>query len=991
VACCLIGHFIARGLALGLKPNPLLDPAWYAARLGGNHDAEAGLRHFVLHGDREGRAASALFSGESYLALNPDVRRSGEPAPAHYLRCGRSEGRDYASVSPMSAPPLPDGGGQPAGRAAGQGGGAEAAFRGHYLEHAGDECSIWRLLFDPAFYMAQLGEDEAAETDLSGAFGHFVRRMAGGKPEMRTSAYFDPHWYRAKYPSMADGIGKDWLCALHHYMANGTPTEFDPLPGFSEAAYLERYPDVAAAVGAGSHRNGYEHFLTSGVFELRSPASGINLKNYVSSHASVRDDLEAGRSRDAFAHLLQIGSGQGLAVEAMGECPAEERGAKLLFRARAENMALLAARQPFDFTLEGPPALSVIMVLHNQLALSLMAIGSLRQNHPGPIELILADSGSDDGTRHIGRFVRGATILRFESNIGFVLACNAALVSARGPCVLLLNNDVELAPGAVAAALRRLGSDPLAGAVGGKVIRTHGKLQEAGCIVWRDGATQGYMRDASPLAPEANFVRDVDHCSGAFLLVRAGLLERLGGFEAEYAPAYYEDTDLCMRITQAGFRVVYDPSVVVYHHEYGSAASFRDVEVQSARSRAVFVRRHADALRARHIADRNVEVFARSAQSGQRRLLFIDDRIPLRVLGSGFVRSNDLIGIMAELGFHVTVFPVNEARSDMAGIYADMPETAEVMHDRSLDSLAEFLASREGYYDTVWVARTHNLDLAAGMLERHCTGKAKPPRIVLDSEAIAAEREAVRVAVSGCAAADTDAAVLHEFRNAALCQRIVATSQREADILGRLGFADVAVIGHMLGVRPTARPFADRSGILFVGAVHDMGSPNYDSLCWFVDEVLPLVEESLGWETRLTVVGHVSGDATLERFRGHCRLTLRGEVADTEPLYNAHRVFVAPTRFAAGLPYKVYEAASSGLPVVATELLRRQTGWENGREMLSADASDPALFARQILSVYRDAGLWQHLRDHAAARLLAENGRDAYVKALRGVLGGARD
>jgi hypothetical protein len=59
--------------------------------------------------------------------------------------------------------------------------------------------------------------------------------------------------------------------------------------------------------------------------------------------------------------------------------------------------------------------------------------------------------------------------------------------------------------------------------------------------------------------------------------------------------------------------------------------------------------------------------------------------------------------------------------------------------------------------------------------------------------------------------------------------------------------------------------------------------------------------------------------------------------------------------------------------------------------MLSADASDPALFARQILSVYRDAGLWQHLRDHAAARLLAENGRDAYVKALRGVLGGARD
>ena len=56
-------------------------------------------------------------------------------------------------------------------------------------------------------------------------------------------------------------------------------------------------------------------------------------------------------------------------------------------------------------------------------------------------------------------------------------------------------------------------------------------------------------------------------------------------------------------------------------------------------------------------------------------------------------------------------------------------------------------------------------------------------------------------------------------------------------------------------------------------------------------------------------------------------------VADTEPLYAAHRLFVAPARFAAGAPYKVYEAASFGLPVVATELLREQLGWEDGLEL----------------------------------------------------------
>ena len=185
----------------------------------------------------------------------------------------------------------------------------------------------------------------------------------------------------------------------------------------------------------------------------------------------------------------------------------------------------------------------------------------------------------------------------------------------------------------------------------------------------------------------------------------------------------------------------------------------------------------------------------------------------------------------------------------------------------------------------------------------------------------------------------------------------------------------------------TPRPFAERAGMLFVGAIHDQDSPNYDSLCWFVDEVLPLVEEALGWETRLTIAGYTTEAVDLERFRGHSRVTLRGTVADTEPLYDSHRVFVAPTRFAAGTPYKVHEAASFGLPVVATELLRRQIGWENGREMLAAEASDPALFAQHIVSLYRDPALWERLRNQAAERLRAENARELYERALRDVLG----
>ena len=188
-----------------------------------------------------------------------------------------------------------------------------------------------------------------------------------------------------------------------------------------------------------------------------------------------------------------------------------------------------------DFSCAGTPAVSVILLLRDRFPLTLMALGSLRASLAGDIELILIDAGSTDDTQRIGRFVRGARVLRFATELDFVRGANAALNCASADAVLFMDSAVELAPGALAAALKRLRSDPRIGAVGGKLLRAHGRLEAAGGIVWRDGTTLGYLRDASPLAAEANFVRDVDFCSAAFLLLRADLLRRIGGFDESFA------------------------------------------------------------------------------------------------------------------------------------------------------------------------------------------------------------------------------------------------------------------------------------------------------------------------------------------------------------------------------------------------------------------------------------------------------------------------
>lgn len=856
----------------------------------------------------------------------------------------------------------------------------------HYLRYGDQSGRSGHILFDPTLYVTELtdrGRQAAAE---SGCFTHYLRSLPMQSPEPRTTIYFDPSWHMAAWEQEEEpDESREWLCALHHYLCNDTPTAFDPLREFSERYYLGRYGDVAEAVESGKYRNGYEHFLARGQQELRSPNWMIDLADYVSLDR-MTGGADRTVSRDAFVHYLTSDRKQNALSQQLVPQPVSAEAGRLLFRRKAEVLQPVLGRQNLDFSFQGRAELSVIMVLHNQFPLTLMAIESLRKNFTGAMELILIDSGSTDETRHIGRYISGAQIWRFEQNLGFIRSCNAALTFVTADFVLYLNNDVELVSEAIATALRQLRQNPRVGAVGGKIVSCHGLLQEAGSIIWRDGTTSGYLRGASPLTPEGNFVRTVDYCSAVFLLTRTDLVRQLEGFDDSFAPAYYEDADLCVRMAKAGYSVLYDPSIVVFHYEHGSATDAGAPAAAMSANLQVFVQKHADYLNHQPVRDDRQAGLPRFDASDSKRILFVEDTVPLRAIGSGFTRSNDIVRIMASLGYKVTIFPVNGSHFDIARVYGDIPESIEVLHDRSIDNLREFLKQRQDSFGAVWVARTHNLRAVWPALAPVLAASDDPPFVVLDTEAIEAKRTAWLQTLKGGQGPDLKAAIGAELELANVCRTVVAVSEEEAGMLRDLGCRNVAVLGHMCTVAPTPRAFSERAGMLFVGAIHHQDSPNYDSLEWFVDAVLPLVEKALGWETRLTVVGYVAPGVSLNRFEAHTRITLRGPVENTETVYNQHRIFVAPTRYAAGLPFKIYEAASFGIPVVTTELLRSQMNWENERDLLSASSSHPELFAEHIVNLYRDETLWQRIRANALDRLRRENSREQYAEKIADIL-----
>jgi GT2 family glycosyltransferase len=321
-----------------------------------------------------------------------------------------------------------------------------------------------------------------------------------------------------------------------------------------------------------------------------------------------------------------------------------------------------------------------------------------------PTEVIVVDNASTDATHALLGRLDGAQVQFNEENVHFLRAVNQALKSARGKHVLLLNNDTLIKEDAIATAARLLDEDPSIGAVGAKIVLLDGTLQEAGSIVWSDGVCQGYGRGQDPKSSEFEFRRDVDYCSAAFLMLRATLFSALGGFDEAFAPAYYEETDICMRIRAAGYRVVYEPSVEVRHFEFGSSASSAPAMALQARNHETFRKRHALALARFHYPRGSSELRARSA-SAESRILIIEDRAPFPYLGSGYPRAAMLLAEIVGNGWFVTFYPMVAPEVDLEELRLTFPAGVEFVADRGSERLAAFLRERAGCYDAALVSR----------------------------------------------------------------------------------------------------------------------------------------------------------------------------------------------------------------------------------------------------------------------------------------------
>ena len=136
--------------------------------------------------------------------------------------------------------------------------------------------------------------------------------------------------------------------------------------------------------------------------------------------------------------------------------------------------------------------------------------------------------------------------------------------------IVFLNNDTQVTHGWLERLIDTAYRSDRIAMVGPKLVYPDGRLQEAGSEIFQDGSARAYGKFEDPTDPRFDQLREVDYCSAACLFAKRSFLNRVGGFDRRYAPAYYEDADLGLAARAAGFKVLYEPRSVVVHHEYST-------------------------------------------------------------------------------------------------------------------------------------------------------------------------------------------------------------------------------------------------------------------------------------------------------------------------------------------------------------------------------------------------------------------------------------
>lgn len=597
------------------------------------------------------------------------------------------------------------------------------------------------------------------------------------------------------------------------------------------------------------------------------------------------------------------------------------------------------------------PRVSVIIPAHGELPYTLACLRSImRHGAIATFEVIVVDDASPDDSAKALAGIVGLRLIVNPYNLGFIGSCNTGADAARGEFLLFLNNDTQVTPGWLDALLRCFDQRTDCGIAGSRLVYPDGRLQEAGGLVFGDGTCWNTGRFEPRDALAWRYRRETDYVSGASLLIRRELFQHVGGFDARYAPAYYEDTDLAFTVRKHGLRVYYEPASVVIHCEGISAGTdpTRGMKRHQLLNQATFVDKWAAELSTQPPAGTPLERAIRWRSRG--RVLVVDAMTPEPTRDSGSLRLHAILQLLDEQRWSATFIP-DDGRASTAEIAA----LGELGCETWLGNVPVWLRKHGRELHAVILCRHTVAGQYSALVRRH----APQAKLLFDTVDLHFLREGRAADLDGSAVLAHQAATSRRNELALIAHSDVSfvVSPHEKALLARLlPQAHVELLSNIHPVHGCWQPYAGRADLLFIGGYGH--PPNSDAIRWIASEILPQLRQAIPG-IRLHVFGDMPDAA--RRSLTTPGLELHGRVTDLTPWMDSCLASLAPLRFGAGVKGKINLSMSHGLPVIATTIAVEGMQLSDGTNVLVAD--DVAAFVDAVRRLAHNEALWRQLSE----------------------------
>jgi glycosyltransferase involved in cell wall biosynthesis/GT2 family glycosyltransferase/ADP-heptose:LPS heptosyltransferase len=220
---------------------------------------------------------------------------------------------------------------------------------------------------------------------------------------------------------------------------------------------------------------------------------------------------------------------------------------------------------------------SIIIPVLNNLQLTQQCLQYIWENTlPGSFEVIVIDNGSNDGTDQFLRQEEKAGRIRLISNkenLGFAKASNQGAKIAQGEYLIFLNNDTKVQPGWLEELINCAQKDEDIAVVGAKLLYPDDTIQHAGVVFNDDKKVYHVYKNFAKDHPAVNKEREFQAVTAACMLIKRDIFFSVGLFNERYRNGL-EDLDLCFKVREQGYKIVYNPQSVVYHYESKTPGRF---------------------------------------------------------------------------------------------------------------------------------------------------------------------------------------------------------------------------------------------------------------------------------------------------------------------------------------------------------------------------------------------------------------------------------